>query len=136
MMKRIWRNSLVKDQKGQSLLEFAIVIPLLLLLVIGIFDFGRVMYTYMQVNITTQEAARLGGLGNDDETIEQHAKNNLHLGNPEKLIVKTNPSYDERGPGDYMTVQLEYPVNFITPFMNNILNSPHIVHADSTIRVE
>jgi len=30
--------------KGQGMVEFAIVFPLLLVLIIGIFEFGRVMF--------------------------------------------------------------------------------------------
>jgi Flp pilus assembly protein TadG len=45
-----------KNEKGQSLVEFALVVPLLLLLVIGIFEFGR---AWMTKNIMTG-AAREG----------------------------------------------------------------------------
>ena len=43
----------LKNEKGQSLVEFALVVPLLLLLVIGIAEFGR---AWMTKNILTGAA--------------------------------------------------------------------------------
>lgn len=42
------------------MVEFAIVFPLLLLLLIGIFEFGRVMFSYSVAIAATREAARYG----------------------------------------------------------------------------
>lgn len=44
---------------GQALVEFALVLPLLVLLLLGIFDFGRAIYAYTTVNNAAREAARL-----------------------------------------------------------------------------
>ena len=52
---RIFR-SILKDRKGQNLVEFALVVPMLLLLVIGIAELGR---AWMAKNILTG-AAREG----------------------------------------------------------------------------
>jgi hypothetical protein len=46
----------MKNQKGQALIETALVIPLLLLLVMGLFEFGRAMY----IKNTLNNAARAG----------------------------------------------------------------------------
>jgi len=45
-----------KQTKGQALVEMAIILPLLLLLVLGIFEFGRAMY----IKNTLTQAARAG----------------------------------------------------------------------------
>ncbi|MHC1697392.1 MAG: TadE family protein [Geobacteraceae bacterium] len=44
------------NSKGQALVEMAIIIPLLMLLVMGIFEFGRAMY----IKNTLTQAARSG----------------------------------------------------------------------------
>lgn len=49
----------LKDQ-GQGMVEFAMVFPLLLLLLIGIFEVGKVMFSYSIVIAATREAARYG----------------------------------------------------------------------------
>ena len=44
--------------RGQALAEFALVMPLFFLLVFGIIEFGRFIYTYEIVNNATREGAR------------------------------------------------------------------------------
>jgi len=45
-------------QRSQAMVEFAIVAPLLLLLLFGIVDFGRVIYIYVTLNQAVHEGAR------------------------------------------------------------------------------
>lgn len=46
---------MVKKENGQSVVEMALVLPVLLLLLVGIIDFGRVFYYYSHLNLATQE---------------------------------------------------------------------------------
>ena len=48
-----------KSEKGQSLVEFALVVPMLLLLVIGIAEFGRAWMTQNILTGAAREAVRL-----------------------------------------------------------------------------
>jgi Flp pilus assembly protein TadG len=48
-----------KSEKGQSLVEFALVVPLLLLLVIGIAEFGRAWMTKNIMTGAAREAVRV-----------------------------------------------------------------------------
>jgi Flp pilus assembly protein TadG len=57
VIKRV-RNTL-KNENGQSLVEFALVVPLLLLLVIGIAEFGRAWMTQNILTGAAREAVRL-----------------------------------------------------------------------------
>jgi Flp pilus assembly protein TadG len=47
-----------RSQRSQALTEFALVMPLLLLLMVGIFDFGRLLYAYATIDNAANEAAR------------------------------------------------------------------------------
>jgi Flp pilus assembly protein TadG len=56
----MWKmKAIMKGSKGQSLVEFALVVPLLLLLVIGIFEFGRAWMTKNILTGAAREAVRL-----------------------------------------------------------------------------
>ena len=46
--------------RGQSLIEFAILLPVLLLLILGVFDLGRVIYYYSAIANAAREGARFG----------------------------------------------------------------------------
>jgi Flp pilus assembly protein TadG len=51
-------RTLKSDTRGQALLEFALVLPILLLLVLGIVEFGRIWNINQMVSDTTREGAR------------------------------------------------------------------------------
>ena len=46
-------------ERSQSLVEFAIVAPLLLVLLFAVVDFGRVIYTYITLNQAVNEGVRV-----------------------------------------------------------------------------
>jgi Flp pilus assembly protein TadG len=48
-----------RDTRGQSLVEFALIVPIFVLVLIGIFDFGRAIYAFNTINQAAREAARL-----------------------------------------------------------------------------
>jgi Flp pilus assembly protein TadG len=52
----------LKDKKGQNLVEFALVVPLLLLLVIGIAEFGRAWMTKNILTGAAREAVRIAAV--------------------------------------------------------------------------
>src|SRR2546422_32627 len=52
------RQALHSDQRSQAIVEFAIVAPVLLLLIFGVVDFGRVIYVYATINQGVNEGAR------------------------------------------------------------------------------
>lgn len=54
-------------ERAQALVEFAIVLPILMLLLIGIFEVGRMVFVYSAVNNASREAVRFGSaIGYDD----------------------------------------------------------------------
>lgn len=129
-------HTVIKDQKGQSLTEFALLVPLLLLLICGIIDFGRILFTYMHLNLATQEAVRLGGLGKGDTEISEFAKNYVIVGTAEDLEVTISPSEEFRDSGEYVTVILKSSFQPVTPFLTYLLPDSYKITTDSTIRVE
>lgn len=58
------KTSLIKDHEGAAAIEFALVFPVMLLLTMGILEFGLIMHVNSLVDNATQEAARLGITGN------------------------------------------------------------------------
>ena len=54
------RGNTLKNKKGQSMVELAIVMPLLLLVVCGIIDFGWIFSNNMITSYSCREGARLG----------------------------------------------------------------------------
>lgn len=47
-----------RSERGQSLTEFALILPVLLLVVFGVVDFGRAIYAYNAVSNAAREGGR------------------------------------------------------------------------------
>jgi Flp pilus assembly protein TadG len=62
-----------RDNRAQAMVEFAIVAPILFLMLIGIFEVGRMIFLYSAVTNASREAVRYGSaIGYDD--IDQELK--------------------------------------------------------------
>ena len=55
---RWWRALLLADTSGSQLLEFAVALPLLVVFVVGIFDFGGAFDLKQKLSNTAREGAR------------------------------------------------------------------------------
>ncbi len=59
-----------KHERGQSLMELALIILLLILLVVGIVDLGRFLYYYVTIRDAAQEGVVYGSIAMLNNTIE------------------------------------------------------------------
>jgi hypothetical protein len=49
-----------KKTRGQSIIEFALVLPITLLIVFGVIEFGYLLFVFSSVNTASRDAARYG----------------------------------------------------------------------------
>lgn len=62
---------IIKDQNGQAITEFAIMLPLLIIVVFAIVEFGLLLYNTQMITNASREGARAGiVVGLDRETDE------------------------------------------------------------------
>ncbi|MDP9316032.1 MAG: pilus assembly protein [Chloroflexota bacterium] len=55
-------NVVTKTRRGQSLVEFALAVPVIAVMLIGLTEFGFVLYAHVQVANAVREGARAGSL--------------------------------------------------------------------------
>lgn len=55
------------DQRGQTLVEFAVVLPIIVLLMLGLFDFGRVVIFSAQLDNASRAGARVAIVNQSDD---------------------------------------------------------------------
>jgi hypothetical protein len=125
-----------KDERGQSMVETALLLPILMLIMVGIIDLGRFIYSYAHLQMAAQETVRLGGLDQNDQAIMEFAHQYVNLGDKDKLQIDITPNDVGRHSGDYVTVKLKYPFTLYTPLISTLFPSPLLIETDSTIRVE
>ncbi|NPV52387.1 MAG: pilus assembly protein [Firmicutes bacterium] len=132
---RFWRF-FIRNEGGQALVEMAIVMTVLLLLLTGIVEFGRIFNASLTVVHASREAARVGILGKTDEEIINAAKSASGFLDPTKLTISIVPSEGERKSGQELTVEVQYPVHIIVPLINHIIPNPFLVSGRTTMRIE
>lgn len=62
------RRKALRSDDAQSLVEFALIVPMLLILIFGIVDFGLGLRAYISVASATREGARYASVGNPPGT--------------------------------------------------------------------
>lgn len=53
-------KKIIQEPKGQNMVEFTLILPILLLLILGIIEAGRLMFFYSAVMLSSREAVRYG----------------------------------------------------------------------------
>ena len=62
-------RGLIHGEEGQNLVEFALLLPVLLYILMGIIQFGLIFAVYVTINNSVREAARWGSIYVYDNTI-------------------------------------------------------------------
>lgn len=62
-----------KPERGQTLVEFALIAPIFILVLVGLFDFGRAVYYYSTANNAAREGARWAITDQTFQHIEERA---------------------------------------------------------------
>lgn len=127
------RFSLWRRQAGQATVEFALVLPVLLLLVLGIMEFGRLLFAYGTLQDAAWAGARLGILpGVSDAQIVQQVDQTAAALDPSQLTVTLTRPEDPPYSGDPLTVAVAYTFNFDV----GLFGGPVALQAASTLRTE
>lgn len=127
---------MIREEKGQAIVEFALVIPILLLIFVGIVDIGRLTFVYTSLHFTGQESVRVAGLGGTDEKIRAKAYESFNADDPTKLLIDSSLLHEERKSGEYITITVTYPYTPLTPFVGSLFSGSINLSVDSTIRIE
>ncbi len=150
MSARRWTRRAPGGRRGQALVEFALAIPIFLLLMVALFDLGRAVFAYNTLTNAAREGARLAIVNQDIPTIVEHAKNEtaiVELNDPSVSVAfyQTNPdgTADTTDPcspaavGCLAVVSFEATYQPITPIISNILFGDGVTFtAKSVLSVE
>ena len=68
------RKLFLKDKGGQSLIEFALVLPILLLVLFGITEFGRAIMVKNVLHTAAREGARLAAVSSVGDSLSVKAR--------------------------------------------------------------
>lgn len=97
---------------GAALVEFALILPLLLLLVMGTVEFGRAYNAQITLTHATREGVRVLAITQDSGQAIAATKNAATSLNPDLVSVTTTAC----NPGDPTSVTATYPLTYSIPF--------------------
>lgn len=70
-MRRLFKHR--GDAPGQTLVEFALIVPIFILMMVGIFDAGRAVYAWSTINNAAHEAVRLAIVDQNTADVQARA---------------------------------------------------------------
>ena len=108
-------------QDGAAAVEFALLLPLLILLLFGFIQFGTAFNTKIQATNAAREGARMAVVGIDNWTdvggriaFLEAVRQDAGLGDIDNCVLNTDDVV-----GGILTVTFDYPLDLVIPFMPN-----------------
>ena len=108
-------------------MEYALVLPLLLLLIFGIVDFGRYFHAALTVDHAGREAARAASIGKSN-VVDVAVQNGASIG-----LTSGQVQYSKTA--EEATIRIVYPITFITPVIGSLVGTLQ-VNDTTVMRIE
>jgi Flp pilus assembly protein TadG len=118
------------------MVELALILPLVLLILFGITEFGRALSAFLAISHAAREGARLGALGGTDVEIERTVKGCATGLDVQNVLVAVTPPEVERSSGTTVTVRVSYTFQVIVPIISSITGPGMPMSTSLSMRVE
>jgi len=115
----------LRGERGASAVEFALIVPLLILLVLGIAEFGHAFQVQGTLSAAAREGVRAMALQNDPaaaRTAVLNATTSLRPAPTNAQIVVTPASCPTTGTPVNVRVTISYRMPYLTGFFGSGLN--------------
>jgi Flp pilus assembly protein TadG len=103
-----------RRDRGQAFAEFALVLPVVLVIVMAVADFGRAYSCWVTITNAAREGARLGVTGATADQITQRVQTTVGSAYNNASLAVT-PTNAQGASGSDITVTVNYQLAFITP---------------------
>ena len=103
----------MKSERGAAIVEFALVLPVLVMLIFGIVEFGRGYNAKVTVTHAAREGARVLALTADPNAAEAAAKNAATSLDPNDVTVTASACT----PGTPASVTVQFPFTYDVPLV-------------------
>jgi Flp pilus assembly protein TadG len=109
----------VREERGASAVEFGLVVPILLILVLGIVEFGHAFQVQGTLSAAAREGARAMALRNDQTQARDAVQEAAAALDPDIADgqISISPETCPTGTTDTnVTLTIDYPMPFLTDF--------------------
>lgn len=125
------RTRLIRNQRGAALLETAITLPIILLISVGIFEFGRAFQTWQVLTNAAREGARVAVIGGTTQAqIRAAVRDYAKIGNltvaDNQIAIDQGVALGESGEwqGSKITVSLGFEFMMLGPIAQLVSSNP------------
>src|SRR3954451_19753135 len=130
-----------RSSRGQSFVEFALILPLLLLILLFGIDFGRVFLGWINLNNVAKVAANYAasnptaawGAGSEYQTLIANDMAGINCATTTPYPAPTFPGGTV--PGNSVKVTISCQFSLLTPFLNFVISNPVPVSASSAFPI-
>jgi Flp pilus assembly protein TadG len=121
--------------RGQSLVEFALIAPVLLVLALLVLDVGRLFSVWVEITNAAREGAYVASIAYSGDTSAQTITNSVIAENSALGIQSGQVSISYSAAGDSVQVQVNYPFQPLAPFVRTVMGNSLVVSASADFPV-
>ena len=112
-----------RDGRGQAMVEFALTVPIILILFISVVLFSFMLYSFVTLSHGAREGTRyiVGAPQASDTEVEDYVKARFGLLDPNQAVIVIEPDPAERQPGSNVTVRISYPFQLVDVYVPYII---------------
>lgn len=115
------------NKKAQALIEFVLILPVLIMLIFAIIDFGRIFVNKNQLESLSTSIVEYLKKDEDDLNVDKYLAEITDVETDLKITKKSD---------EYTSVKLERKIALITPGLNLILGNDYKVVCERVIMNE
>ena len=114
----------LRDERGATAVEFGLIVPLLLLLVLGIVEFGHAFQVQGTLSAAAREGARAMALRNDPAQARDAVQEAAAVLNPgiTDAQISIDPASCPVDGDTNVRLTIEYPMPFLTDFFGTSID--------------
>ena len=106
------------NNKGQALIEFVLILPIFILILFSVIDFGIIFNKKSNLENDSVDIINLFKNGKSlDEIVDIYKDNNIDVSND----------------GEYYKFTISTSINLITPGLNRILGDPYVIDVERVV---
>ncbi len=109
----------MRNERGQALIEFLMIVPILFLIIMAVFDFGNILYHRYELENHVDFIANLY----EDDKQEELAS----------YLSKHNLTMEVNRETDYQVIYVKRKVSITTPGLGKILGDPYSISTSKTL---
>lgn len=123
--------------KGQSTIEFVLLIPFLIIVILSVSQLGYMVYIQNVIQQAARESIRIVSTTNSNHKAYEKINKICSKLDKDKLEIRITPeSKMERKVGDYVSVDIAYRYGGISNFIKNFTGKEIIISSNSSMRME